>query len=118
MNVERCLALHDEILRLGWVGSGRSLESLESNCKTWFDMYGAEAEAFRSKLAPDLVEFLEHARIMCDAESGGDLFFFYWVQNLASPEFMIELEDCFEEHGQCLVLYAMSNFNGHFCGLV
>jgi hypothetical protein len=82
-------------------------------------MYGAEAETFRSKLAPDLVEFLKHARIIYDAETGRDLFFFYWVQNLASPEFMLELEECFEdEPGRCLVLYAMSNFNGHFCGLM
>jgi hypothetical protein len=118
MNVERCIELHDEILRLGWVGSGRSLESLESTCKTWFDLHGDEAEAFRSKLAPDLIRFLEHARTMHDAKSGEDLFFFYWVQNVASPEFMFEMEDGFPEDGTYLVLYAMSNFTGHICGLM
>ncbi|CAO2656576.1 Nn.00g053790.m01.CDS01 [Neocucurbitaria sp. VM-36] len=121
MNVERCIALHDEILRQGWVGSGRSPESLESTCKTWFDTFGDEADAVRSDLAPDLVKFLTHARVVYDPEFGVDLHFFYWVQNLASPDFMFEqAEDLPDqgENGRVLVLYAMSNFTGHFCGLV
>ena len=118
MNVDRCIALHNEILRHGWVGSGRSVESLESSCQTWFDTFSDAAEAVRADLAPDLVQFLQHARVICDPEAKVDLFFFYWVQNLADPGFMFEQEDDWPEEGRLLVLYAMSNFTGHFCGLV
>ena len=80
MDVERCLALHNEILYYGWVGSGRSLGSLESTCKSWFETFGEEAEAVRSNLTPDLIRFLEHARFVNDPESElKDTFFFYWV---------------------------------------
>ncbi|KAH8634367.1 hypothetical protein IG631_09767 [Alternaria alternata] len=118
MNVDRCIALHNEILRHGWVGSGRSVESLESSCQTWFDTFRDAAEAVRADLAPDLVQFLQHARVICDPEAKVDLFFFYWVQNLTDPGFMFEQEDDWPEEGRFLVLYAMSNFTGHFCGLV
>jgi hypothetical protein len=124
MDVERCIALHNEILRYGWVGSGRSPESLESGCRTWFDTFGEEAEAIRSDLAPDLIRFLEHARFIRDPESKVN--FFYWVQNLASPEYMLQMSDMFpygsrngkEWKQRYMVLYAMSNFTGHICGLV
>lgn len=78
----------------------------------------------RPNLAPDHVNFLEHARVvdnLDNLEVGCNLYFFYWVQNLASPEFMLEQAELFQydgEEGRFLVLYAMSNFHGHFCGLV
>jgi hypothetical protein len=121
MNVERCVALHNEILRSGWVSSGRSLETLESTSKTWFDTFGDDAEAVRAQLAPDLVRFLQQARVIHDPEFAADLPFFYWLQNLASPNFMFEqAEDWSDdgEDGRFLVLYEMNNFTGHWCGLV
>lgn len=86
MDVERYLALHDEILRHCWIGTGRSLESLESVCKTWFDTFGEEAEIARSNLAPDLIRFLFNARFSNDSESElKDASFFYWVQKVWYP---------------------------------
>ncbi|KAI4667105.1 uncharacterized protein J4E79_001789 [Alternaria viburni] len=121
MNVERCIALHNEILRHGWVSSGCSPESLEATCKTWFDTFGDDAEAVRPQLSPDLVRFLQEARLIGYSESVVDLSFFYWLQNLASPNFMFEqAEDWSDdgEDGNLLVLYEMNNFSGHWCGLV
>lgn len=77
MNAERCIALHNETMHYGWVGSGRSPGSLESTCKTWFDTFGDEAEAVRSDLGPDLIKFLQHARVICDPKFGVDLYLFY-----------------------------------------
>ena len=93
MNVNRCLALHHEILQHGWLGSGRSLSSLERNCKTWFNTFGEEAEAIRSDLASDLIKFLEQARFSYDWENEKHVNFFYWVDNLAGPESMFEQEE-------------------------
>lgn len=121
MDVERCVALHNEILRSSWTSSGRESDSLESACHTWFDTFGDEAEAVCPNLAPDLVTFLQRARVIYGLETGVHLDFFYWVQNLASPDFMFEhTEDLAddEDDGRYLVLYAMSNFTGHFCGLL
>ncbi|CAG5186482.1 uncharacterized protein ALTATR162_LOCUS11596 [Alternaria atra] len=107
MNVGRCIALHNEILRHGWVGSGRSLEPLESSCKTWFDTFDNKAEAFRVDLVSDLIGFLQHARVIYDPESEfNDLLLLYWVQNLAEPDFMFEQEEGWPDEGWFLVLYA------------
>ncbi|CAN9200651.1 unnamed protein product [Alternaria alternata] len=121
MNVDRCIALHNEILRHGWVSSGRRLESLDSTCKTWFDTFGDTAEAIRPQLSPDLVRFLEHARVIQDPETGADLCFFYWFKNLAGPKSMFKQAEGwldYGRYGQLLVLYSMNNFTGHWCGLV
>ena len=121
MNVDRCIALHNEILRHGWVSSGRRLESLDSTCKTWFDTFGDAAEAIRPQLSPDLVRFLEHARVIQDPETGADLCFFYWFKKLAGPESMFKQAEGwldYGRYGQLLVLYSMNNFTGHWCGLV
>jgi len=92
MNVERCISLHNEIVRHGWVGSGRSADSLASHSKPWFQVFGEEAEAERSALSPDLVQFLEQVQIPRVEEEGFYTEFFYWVQGLSHPEYMFEFE--------------------------
>ena len=93
MNVERCISLHNEIVRHGWVGSGRSADTLASHSKSWFQVFGEEAEAERSALSPDLVQFLEQVQIPRVEEEGFYPEFFYWVQGLSHPEYMFEFED-------------------------
>jgi len=148
MNVERCISLHNEIVRHGWVGSGRSPDTLASHSKSWFEVFGDEAEAERSNLSPNLIQFLEQIQIPRVEEEGFYPEFFYWVQGLSHPEYMFEFEDMFwdydykndgdETHeeeveqeegdededetgdeGRRLVLYAAGHFDtGHICGLM
>ena len=93
MNVERCISLHNEIVRHGWVGSGRSPDTLASHSKSWFEVFGDEAEAERSNLSPGLIQFLEQVQIPRVEEEGLYPEFFYWVQGLSHPEYMFEIED-------------------------
>lgn len=131
MNVERCIALHNEILKHGWIGSGRSAAQFEDGCKTWFESEAIhdQTEAVRAVLVPDVVRFLEHARIVCGPAV--DLSFFFWVRGLAGPEFMFEFEellvpysdsedeeDVEDEKNRFIVLYMMNSFAGHIMGLV
>lgn len=129
MEVERCIELHNEILRHGWIGSGRSPDIFEANCPKWTNYYGADAEAVRSNLSPDLANFLKQARIpvVPDAEFS----FSYWVSDLAEPGFLFDFEQQFASHGddaagaddddwgkRFVLLYAMNDFGSHRLGLV
>lgn len=133
MNVERCIFLHNKIVQHGWIGSGRSPESLAAQSKTWFEIHGEEAEAVRSDLSPDLVQFLEQAQIPYGTEGESCLDFFYWSGGLSDQEYMFEFEDFLwqydyaeNEHEKCegderrrLVLYGAEHFRtGHICGLM
>jgi hypothetical protein len=71
---ERCAALHNKLLEVGWVGSGKLLDSLER--RTWFDFHGDGAERVRGRLSDQLVVFLERAHVVA-----GDEFhsLFYYV---------------------------------------
>lgn len=133
MDVERCISLHNETVRHGWVGSGRSPDTLASHSKSWFEIYGEEAEAERSNLSPYLIQFLEQVQIPRVEEEGFYPEFFYWVQGLSHPEYMFEFEDMLSDYdddkgedeeeegdeGRRLVLYAAGHFDtGHICGLM
>jgi len=76
MQVERCVELHNQILRYGWIGSGNSPDLFEANCKIWDHAHGAEAEAVYPHLVPDLVKFLKHARIAYIPETKQHSFFY------------------------------------------
>lgn len=127
MNVERCIELHNEIVKHGWIGSGRDPETLNSQCKTWFELHGEEAETARSDLSPDLIQFLEQAQIPYGREGESCLEFFYWASGLSDPGYMFEFEemlweDCEMEEDDRktrLVLYGAGHFDtGHICGLM
>jgi hypothetical protein len=126
MDVERCIELHNQILRYGWIGSGRSPDLFEVSCRTWDDYHGTEAAAVHSNLTPDLVKFLKHARIADIAETT-EFSFFYCVNDLASPGLMFDTEETFvaqgyEEDqdwgGRYLNLYTMNDFGSHRLGLM
>ena len=88
MNVERCIELHNEIVQHGWVGSGRSPETLTSQSKSWFQLHGEKAEAARSDLSAELIQFLEQAQDPYAQESETCLSFFHWVSGLSGPSYM------------------------------
>jgi hypothetical protein len=136
MNIERCVALHNEILKYGWLNSGRSAEDFNSKCKTWFDTYAESSEHFEPEhfqnalthLSPDLIRFFKQAWDFW--EPGFQ--FFYWVRGLSSPDFMVQMSEHFKYRGimnesirdevpwnnRYVLLYPMSNFTGHFMGLM
>ena len=57
MDFERCAALHNHIVQLVWIGSGRSLDEFE--CPKWFERHGDAAERVGDRLDPSLASFLE-----------------------------------------------------------
>ena len=107
---------------------GAELQVLNSQCKTWFEIHGEEAEAARPDLSPDLIQFLEQAQIPYGQEGESCLKFFYSVSGLSDPGYMFgftealwgdcETED--DDDGKTrLVLYGAGHFDtGHICGLV
>jgi hypothetical protein len=83
LDYTRCAALHNEILERGWLGSGRERDRMPD--RNWFAYHGADAEAVRSRLSPDLNSFLELATQVGDAE---DFSLFYYVNGLRYPEIL------------------------------
>ncbi|KAG9523074.1 hypothetical protein KCV07_g2804, partial [Aureobasidium melanogenum] len=88
LDYERCAALHNELLELGWTGAGKSLDDLETS--TWFDIWGQEADNCRDNLSDDLIAFLERAQM---PRAGEEHSLFFYVYGLAHPK---RLWDTFE----------------------
>jgi hypothetical protein len=61
MDVDKCVELHNKILKHGWLRSGKTIEDFEQKRQTWFDQHGDQAEAVAELLSPDLIAFLEGA---------------------------------------------------------
>lgn len=112
---ERCAALHNEILRRGWIGSGRSLDNLET--VNWFHYYGQAAEDCRHLLSQDLIAFLEQAQMI---KNDDQFCLFYYVTGLLSPDLIWESFDgMFEDEDQYryLTLYGATSIASHPDGL-
>jgi hypothetical protein len=112
---ERCAALNNEIIRRGWIGSGRSLDTLET--VNWFQYYGQGAEDCRHFLLPDLVAFLEQAQMI---KNDNQFCLFFYVTGLFGPDRMWEtfewmVED--EEKYRYLTLYGATSIASHPDGL-
>jgi hypothetical protein len=122
MDVDKCVELHNKILKHGWVHSGKTIEDFEQNCQTWFEYHGEQAEAISDLLSPDLIAFLEQAYEI-DCEDGHS--FFYFVSGLSGPgniqEQMEVLNSACEEEGETryVLLYVMNySFGSHPVGLM
>jgi hypothetical protein len=85
MGVDKCSALHNKIIKHGWLGACKTIEDFRQDCKTWFNHFGDAAEALRDTLSPDLVTFLESA-YMTDTDHS----FFYYVGGLDAPNKLFE----------------------------
>jgi hypothetical protein len=120
MDVDRCVALHNKIFKHGWFESGRTIEEFERECKTWFSLWGDEAEALRNTFSPELVAFLERAYAVGIGHS-----FFWYVEGLDYPTGLFEAAHCFNEASddddpaRYIVLYHMNNHGeSHVVGLL
>lgn len=121
MDYERCAALHNELLELGWVGSDKALEHDAADDQTpvlhrvsWFDRHGDAAAQVRSRLSPSLVAFLEQA---LDSPNGHSLF--YHVNGLSPPGFLFlnnNLDQ--DEPDRYVTLYVANLIATHPDGLV
>lgn len=109
---ERCAALHNLILRLGWAVSGK--QETEMPRVTWWETHitdpALEAE-WSTRLSPTLKQFLQAA-----FEEPAGQSFFYYVSGLSCPENLFI--SCHEDEGT-MRLYPIAdpNMGGHPDGL-
>ncbi|KAI1384807.1 uncharacterized protein F4822DRAFT_373741 [Hypoxylon trugodes] len=89
LNYSHCAVLHNRLLEIGWVGSGKRLEYDSNNDqaevlhrRNWFEYFGEDAERIRGRLSPSLVAFLERALVVDDHS------LHYYVGGLASPDYL------------------------------
>ena len=116
MDYERCAALHNHIVELGWVGGGRYLETLER--RTWWEQYGQDADDIRIRLAPSLVNFLKRAYVGPENDVWS---WHYYLSGLMDPESFFEapndLDDEYEKD-RFIWLYFYGRPLGHTNGLM
>ncbi|RDW80291.1 hypothetical protein BP6252_04929 [Coleophoma cylindrospora] len=112
MDWERCAALHNLILKLGWTGSGNSEADMPR--RTWWQTKITDAsleEEWTGRLSPSLKQFLQ-AAYETPHEN-----FFYYASRLNGPDGFFS--GIHEEADGTLNLYPMTNLNlsGHRDGL-
>jgi hypothetical protein len=112
MDWERCAALHNLIVRLGWTGIGN--EQADMPRETWWQKHitnEALHEEWSRRLSPSLKLFLQSA-LQTPHEN-----FFYYVSCLSFPDGLF-VQD-YEEEDKKMTLYRMTNLNfaGHRDGL-
>src|ERR1700761_5993889 len=108
---ERCAALHNQLLEIGWVSSGKSLDSLER--RTWFNVHGDRAEQMRTRLSDQLVGFLERV-----AENADNHSLFYYSYGLSAPDSMWDHHQDHDEEDRFLTLYGANHIVSHHDGIV
>lgn len=112
MDWERCAALHNLIIRLGWAVCGKP--ETEMPRETWWQTYitnpALETE-WSARLSPTLKQFIRAA-----FEPPPDQSFFYYVNGLSCPEHLFT--NCHEDEGiMCLYPAANPNMGSHPDGL-
>lgn len=115
LDVERCVALHNEILWRGWNASGGTPEDFPG--VNWFELHGEAAQPARARLSSPLSAFLDQALAINSTYS-----FFYYTGSFKWPPTMWESHETFQnpaERDRFLTLYvADSNIASHSDGLV
>jgi hypothetical protein len=117
-DVDRCVALHNEIMTIGWEGRQRRGKDYRGLGQSWFDFHGAAAEAVRGRLHQDLTAFLERAWEAEDDQHS----FFYYVAGLSHPTYMFK-DDEFDvelDNGDSryVTLYTANDIAEHQDGLM
>lgn len=135
MNVERCIELHNKILRHGWVHSGHDISQFETVARSWMSHFGDDELGILPDLVPEVRQFLQQARIVFnEPDKSGGFSFFFWVDNLAAPgnffavEEMVEMAldpvddtvpvKCEYEEKRFLLLYTLNQLASHNVGLL
>lgn len=119
MDWTTCAALHNQIMRIGWEGSGRSFDDL--NRTTMWQRYGTEFEAIQDRLTPSVTEFLKHAWNTPYPVEPRGFSFFYFVGSLAAPDYMFfnrEIENVDAGWDRYVTLYAANYIGEHSDGVV
>jgi hypothetical protein len=117
-DVDRCVALHNEIMTIGWEGRQRYGKGYRGLGQSWFDFHGAAAEAVRDRLHPDLFAFLESAWEAEDDQHS----FFYYVAGLSYPTHMFKDDDADPNtelgNSRYVTLYTANDIAEHQDGLM
>lgn len=106
MDHDRCVALHNHLVRYAWIAEGRPPAGLNGNIKTFFTTHGAAAEALRERLDPSLAAFLAAALLPPDGPDGLEPApFFFWAAGLTEPDdlFAQDAADLFDEPVDSLI---------------
>ncbi|KAK5701319.1 hypothetical protein LTR17_022691 [Elasticomyces elasticus] len=98
MDHERCAALHNAILKYGWVRSGRDADDFDQQSRPWLELHPLTAED--DFLHPSILDFFRSARALLDDQQV-NLFYNVWGIN-HSPR---GHEYCFPDEDQSLLLY-------------
>lgn len=114
LDVERCAALHNELLWYGWNVPGGKAEDFPG--VNWFDYHRNAAAEVKPRLSAPLTAFLERAHAINGSHS-----FLYHVGGLTSPLIMWQnhegLQD-FADRDRFLTLYIGHSIASHPDGLV
>jgi hypothetical protein len=116
LDYERCAALHNTILKLGWVGCGLDLADLGT--QHWWDSYGSED--LENQLAPSLVEFLK--RVI--RRPNGDWTWHWFLDGIVVPDIFFDhdnecdSDDSDYEEDRFVWLYSYPSAGGHTNGLM
>lgn len=113
MNVDRCVQLHNDIVRLGWEALGRNTPVEPT---TWFERHGEGAKSVISSLSDDLVAFLKQAHEVDEGRS-----FFYYVNGLNYPGGLFEfykISPLRTSPTRYVQLYVANNIASHPVGLM
>jgi hypothetical protein len=127
LDYERCAALHNAIVKHGWIASGRSLDDLQLTSCWEANEEGWQADADR--LQPSMIEFLKRAynTELPDTEPwckdvSRHYKFFYCLEGLARPqahEVYALLDDIGDSPGHYMTLYTPNEDMGsHAQGLM
>ncbi|PVH95813.1 hypothetical protein DM02DRAFT_689331 [Periconia macrospinosa] len=109
MEVDRCVGLHNEIMKIGWEARSNDASALN---QSWFGYYRQDAENIRERLSPELIAFLERAWVVGD---GHDHSFFYYVCGLHHPNHFFSDNSSGSSN---VTLYAANDIGEHPDGLM
>ncbi|KAK9769507.1 putative Sulfatase N-terminal domain-containing protein [Seiridium cardinale] len=115
LDVERCAALHNELLWHGWNASGGKAEDFPG--VNWFGFHRNAAQDARARLSSPLAAFLDQALTI----NGTQHSFFYHVEDLKWPALLWENHEEFQnpaERDRFLTLYVGHTLASHPDGLV
>ncbi|EME43795.1 hypothetical protein DOTSEDRAFT_71585 [Dothistroma septosporum NZE10] len=88
LDVDRCAALHNQLLLYGWFCSGKKISAMEK--RSWWGKHGNDS--LKKILRPKVVRYLSK---VFDVEGHN---FFYHVSGLTSEKEMLQLADVLEDN--------------------